>query len=157
MRIIFDMDGTIANLYKVENWLDKLRAEDASPYVEAEPMWDMALMCELLTKVKSCGHQIAVVSWLSKESTLEYNRATRKAKRDWLRAQGLYELMDEIHLVKYGTPKSKYLDASTINFVLDDSNDVAKDVGRKTNTIRVNPETTDLIEFLASLVNREEE
>ena len=30
--ICFDMDGTIADLYAVPNWLDKLRAEDASPY-----------------------------------------------------------------------------------------------------------------------------
>lgn len=29
--ICFDMDGTIADLYAVPNWLDKLRAEDASP------------------------------------------------------------------------------------------------------------------------------
>ena len=33
MRTIwFDMDGTIANLYGVDNWLDKLHASDASPY-----------------------------------------------------------------------------------------------------------------------------
>ena len=38
--IYFDMDGTIADLYNVENWLPKLRAEDASPYVEAEIMVD---------------------------------------------------------------------------------------------------------------------
>lgn len=156
MRIIFDMDGTIADLYHVENWLDKLRAEDASPYTDAAPMWDMELMRELLNSIKSCGHELVVVSWLFKESTLDYNRATRKAKRDWLRTQELYELMDEIHLVKYGTPKSKYLSTETINFVLDDSMEVAKDVCRKANTIHVNPETTDLIEFLASLINEEE-
>ena len=28
MRICFDMDGTIANLYGVENWLEYLIAED---------------------------------------------------------------------------------------------------------------------------------
>ena len=38
--IYFDMDGTIADLYNVENWLPKLRAEDASPYIEAEIMVD---------------------------------------------------------------------------------------------------------------------
>ena len=29
--ICFDMDGTIADLYAVPNWLEKLRAYDASP------------------------------------------------------------------------------------------------------------------------------
>lgn len=31
MRICFDMDGTIANLYGVENWLDYLINKDTYP------------------------------------------------------------------------------------------------------------------------------
>ena len=31
MMIWFDMDGTIANLYGVENWLPMLRAYDPTP------------------------------------------------------------------------------------------------------------------------------
>lgn len=38
MRIIVDMDGTIANLYHYPNWLERIRAHDASPYREAKPM-----------------------------------------------------------------------------------------------------------------------
>ena len=34
-QIWFDMDGTLADLYGVENWLEKLRASDPSPYAEA--------------------------------------------------------------------------------------------------------------------------
>ena len=33
--IYFDMDGTIANLYAVENWLDMLRAFNPTPYEQA--------------------------------------------------------------------------------------------------------------------------
>ena len=52
MRTIWwDMDGTIANLYAVENWLPKLRAEDASPYMEAEVMWNMSQLARLMNKV----------------------------------------------------------------------------------------------------------
>ena len=36
--VYFDMDGTIANLYNVEGWESKLRAEDASPYADASPL-----------------------------------------------------------------------------------------------------------------------
>ena len=39
MTIYFDMDGTIANLYAVENWLPKLRNKDESPYAEAKMNW----------------------------------------------------------------------------------------------------------------------
>ena len=30
--LVFDMDGTIANLYAVENWLEDLRSENPRPY-----------------------------------------------------------------------------------------------------------------------------
>ena len=36
--IYFDMDGTIANLYGVIDWLPKLHNSDASPYMEAKPL-----------------------------------------------------------------------------------------------------------------------
>ena len=51
--IYFDMDGTIANLYGVENWLPLLRSCDASPYVNALPMLDMAKLWSLLNGTKS--------------------------------------------------------------------------------------------------------
>ena len=82
--ICFDMDGTIADLYAVPNWLDKLRAEDASPYAEAAPMWDMKALREVLLKLIDKGYEIRIISWLSKDSTEEYKTAVRKAKREWL-------------------------------------------------------------------------
>lgn len=83
--ICFDMDGTIADLYAVPNWLDKLRAEDASPYAEAAPMWDMKALREVLLRLIDKGYEIRIISWLSKDSTEEYKTAVRKAKREWLK------------------------------------------------------------------------
>lgn len=103
--IVFDMDGTLANLYKVNNWLEKLRAFDSSPYADAAPIYSMVAINRLITSLKAAGFRIAVTSWLSKESTPEYDVATRKAKREWLEKYGFP--YDEIHLVKYGTPKAK--------------------------------------------------
>lgn len=47
--INWDMDGTIANLYSVPDWLEKLRAEDPSPYLDADPMCDMKNLPKRLT------------------------------------------------------------------------------------------------------------
>lgn len=146
MNFIFDMDGTIADLYHVENWLPKLRAYDPSPYKEAVPMWDMDRLSAVLEALQALGHTVTVVSWLSKESTIEYNRATRAAKRAWLREQGFP--FDEIHLVKYGTPKSKFSKSNAINIFFDDSEEVAKEVSKRAGTIRINPEKIDIVEFL---------
>ena len=52
MTIYFDMDGTIANLYSVENWLEKLRSEDATPYEEAKPLIRLATLARLLNKLQ---------------------------------------------------------------------------------------------------------
>lgn len=145
MNFIFDMDGTIADLYHVENWLSKLRAFDASPYVEAEPMWNMDKLCGILDALRDMGHTVTVVSWLSKESTLEYNRSVRAAKRKWLKETEFP--FDEIHLVKYGTPKSKYMKPG-INIFFDDSEDVAKEVHNRPGAIRINPEKINIMEFL---------
>lgn len=35
----FDMDGTIANFYGVDGWLDCLTAHDPRPYAVAEPLF----------------------------------------------------------------------------------------------------------------------
>ena len=85
MTIYFDMDGTIADLYGVEDWLDKLKNEDASPYAEATPMLNFRKFAKLLNAVQHRGYEIGIISWLSKEATPDYDKAVRKAKKYWLR------------------------------------------------------------------------
>ena len=103
--LVFDMDGTIADLYKVENWLEQIRDFSARPYEIAKPMYDMDTLVTLVDLLKTQGWTIAITSWLSMESTKEFDKVVRKAKKEWLdRYKFPY---DEIHLVKYGTTKAK--------------------------------------------------
>ena len=53
--LCFDMDGTIADLYGVENWLNDLRNENARPYRVAKPIYDMDTLNFLLDALKSQG------------------------------------------------------------------------------------------------------
>lgn len=102
--LVFDMDGTIANLYGVENWLADLRQENPRPYIVAEPMYDMEVLATILEMLKMNGWRIAVTSWLAKQSTKDYDAKVRLAKREWL--EKYHFPVDEIHLVKYGTTKA---------------------------------------------------
>lgn len=103
--LVFDMDGTIANLYGVENWLSLLRTESPLPYRVAEPMYDMDTLVVVLNLLKAQGWRVAVTSWLSMDSTRAYDEKVKIAKREWL---AKYDFpYDEIHLVPYGTPKSE--------------------------------------------------
>lgn len=105
MYFNFDMDGTIANLYGVENWLPKLIAHDCAPYVEARPLVNMARLAKALHKVQRKGHKIAVISWLSKDGDAAYGEAVAQTKRDWLARHLPSVKWDKIEIVAYGTPK----------------------------------------------------
>lgn len=106
-QIVWDMDGTLFDLYGVSNWLPRLRAEDVNPYFEATPMWNMVELREYLMKMREAGWKIVINSWLAKDSTKEYKKATRNAKQVMLSHWFGNNLFDEIHLVQYGTPKTK--------------------------------------------------
>ena len=108
--IYLDMDGTIANLYSVNEWLPKLRAFDPTPYAEAEPLVRMASLARLLNALQQRGDHIAIVSWLSKESNPEYDEAVTVAKMTWLQAHLPSVHFDEVVIVAYGTPKSQVVE-----------------------------------------------
>lgn len=102
--LVLDMDGTIADLYGVDNWLADLRSENPRPYREALPLYNYKVLNSLLLELKNNGWRIVVTTWLSKGSSREYDRLVREAKLEWL---DKYQLpYDEIHLVKYGTTKA---------------------------------------------------
>ena len=108
MTIWFDMDGTIADLYSVENWLPMLRAYDPTPYAEAKPLVHMSTLARLLHKAQANGYKVGVISWGSKCSTPAYDTAVTAAKVAWLRKHLPSVKWDEIHVVPYGTPKQSF-------------------------------------------------
>lgn len=119
--IFFDCDGTIANLYGVENWLSYLRAYDPTPYAQAKVMLNMSLLARYLNKLQAMDYEIGVISWLSKCSTIEYDEAVTAAKIEWLRKHLASVHFDKIHIVPYGTPKQSFM--VTENDILFDDED----------------------------------
>lgn len=105
MNFCFDMDGTIADLYSQDNWLDKLRANDASPYRDAKPMINASELAREWHELRKLGHRIIIISWCSKGGSTKYNKAVRTAKIEWLKKHNLFEEIDSVHIVAYGTPK----------------------------------------------------
>jgi hypothetical protein len=147
--ICFDMDGTIADLYGVDNWLDMLRAYDPTPYANAKPMWNMAELADILNNLRSIGVEIRIITWLSKESTTEYDNAVREAKREWLAKHGFP--YDHFHGVRYGATKAdsvrKYVNGSA--WLIDDNATVRKGwhMGET-----IDPTACDIVELLRGLL-----
>ena len=148
--ICFDMDGTIADLYGVKDWLQYLINENAYPYLVAEPLCDMKKLREVLLLLKDQGWNIRVISWLAKDSSPEYKRKVREAKLRWLTDYNFP--MDACHLVAYGTTKAncvrKYFNGQPM-ILIDDNEDV-RDGWHLGDTI--DPASTDIVEALTSLL-----
>ena len=116
--IFFDMDGTIADLYGVENWLDYLIALDALPYEIAKPLIRLNALARILNRLQKQGYKIGVISWLAKNSNTAYDEKVTRTKKEWLKKHLASVNFDEIHIVKYGTPKQTF--AKTENDILFD-------------------------------------
>ena len=108
MTIWFDMDGTIADLYGVQNWLDYLIAKDALPYEVAKPLVRLSALARVLNNLQRKGFKVGVISWLAKNSTADYDEAVTEAKLQWLNKHLASVEFDEINIVKYGTPKQTF-------------------------------------------------
>ena len=105
MKIWFDMDGTIADLYAVTDWLPSIIARDTRPYEIAKGIGNLALIARLLNAVQKNGHEIGIISWGAKNAENWYNTAVETAKREWLARHFKSVKWNEIKVVEYGTNK----------------------------------------------------
>ena len=119
ITINFDMDGTIADLYGVENWLEMLIAEDTTPYAEAIPLLRLSALAKRLNNLQKQGYELAIISWLSKSGTDEYNEAVTAVKMAWLKKHLPSVNWDRITIVPYGTPKQNFC-GSPLDILFDD-------------------------------------
>ena len=119
ITINFDMDGTIADLYGMTNWLECLNNEDTTPYEVAKPLLHFATFARVLHNLQKKGYQVAIISWLSKYGTDEYNRAVTEAKIKWLAKHLPSVEWDKITIVPYGTPKQNFCN-SPLDILFDD-------------------------------------
>lgn len=104
----FDMDGTIADLYGVEGWLEALKAEETYPYEQAGTLVNMAQLAKLLHKLQAVGYGIGIISWTSKCGSDLYNGQVALTKMCWLHKHLPSVSWDEIRIVAYGTPKQTF-------------------------------------------------
>jgi hypothetical protein len=82
----------------------------------------------------------------------QYTREVKKVKIDWLQKNGFP--YDEVHVVKYGTPKSNYIKGD-LSILIDDNekirNDFLKSTRGKERRV-INAETATLLKDLVDLL-----
>lgn len=149
--IVWDMDGTMADLYGVDGWLEMLRNENPLPYEIAKPLWDMERLANIIRGLQAIGVEQRIVTWLSMDSSEEYKREVRTAKREWLEQFDFP--FDHFHGVQYGATKAdsvrKFLADDETAILIDDSAKVRKGwhLGET-----VDPTEINVIDFLETLL-----
>jgi hypothetical protein len=100
------MDGTIVDLYGVDNWLGKLRSEDFSPYEIAKPLVDLKELSCLLNELQDMGSKIGIITWGSKFSSEKFVEKVKIAKEQWLHNNMPDVKFDEFVVMDYSCNKA---------------------------------------------------
>lgn len=108
--IYFDMDGTIADLYGVTDWLPMLMNSDSTPYKIAKPLIKLNVLARKLNQLQRKGYKLGIISWLCKGGNNKYNRDVMIEKVNWLHRHLKSVNWNEIRIVEYGVPKHKVVD-----------------------------------------------
>ena len=147
--LVFDMDGTIADLYAVTDWLENIIAENVRPYAIAEPMYNMNKLVNVINRLKENGWRVAIVSWTSKHGSKEYNKEVRRVKKEWLDRYNFP--YDELHVIKYGTPKS-YCMRKTGGFqILFDDEEPNRKAWRNGSTVNANEDIYKILKNMLTI------
>lgn len=146
----WDMDGTIADLYGVEDWMKMLDACDSTPYKVAEALVDMYELWCVLEMFRTAGWTINIISWNSRSGDTAYHKEVRKAKVEWLEGMGILGCFDHIHVVKHGKPKN-YIAKG----ILVDDNKEVRQRWENAGGITVDPTVTNFLDILMDMLKEE--
>lgn len=99
------MDGTIADLYSVDGWLNDIENERIDPYKNACPLLDLRALSQSLNRLIERGYEINIVSWIARDASKNYSKEIILAKREWLSNYLGSVHFSNIDILPYGSPK----------------------------------------------------
>lgn len=81
IKVYLDMDGTIADLYNEENWLEKLQKEDKKVFLNAKPMITEKKLKKFFP---SDRYELTILSMTPKNASKKYIANVIDQKNQWL-------------------------------------------------------------------------
>ena len=116
--IYLDMDGTIADLYGIKNWLDGLINEVEGLFLNCEPLITEK---ELLKFFPSEIYELRICSMTPLNATREYCQVVIDEKNQWL--DKYFPSITHRVYMKYGTNKNL---KNSANHILIDDNETIR-------------------------------
>ena len=121
--IFFDLDGTVYPLYQQPAWLDRITTlADPSVYAVEDTLVSAVKLNETLIALVHAGYSIGVISWLAGGASPEYAKASRTAKREYVKK--FLPMVTEMHIVAFGTPKHRTIRNNPAAILVDDNAEV---------------------------------
>lgn len=120
-KIFFDMDGTVADLYNFDGWLEALKC-DTSIFRELSPLVDMTALIGFMKEM--WGHtEFGIITWTPMEASYKFHQECAEDKIRWIQTHMAY--ITTFTALPYGTPKQDIgLDMEDINILIDDNPEI---------------------------------
>ena len=118
-HIIFDLDGTLYDLYNIDNWLEKIESESPSVFTEGRALVNMNKLNKKIAFFQKMGCTFSVVTWLPMGATEKYKKECYSAKMNWCREN--LPTIPEINIIDYGIGKHLYRKKDKVNYLIDDN------------------------------------
>jgi hypothetical protein len=133
IKIYFDLDGTVYDLYNIPNWLEILRNENPDVYIMGKKLFSDELYKVAATLMRY-GVKFGVITWGSMVASPEFEIESENAKRQWVNEN--LPFVESFVYQQYGTPKQQAIKNRTKNDILiDDNSEVLKVwINNKTRT-----------------------
>lgn len=119
ITIYLDLDGTVYDLYNIEQWEEKLRAEQPNMYNQNRPLFTPRIHI-IVSALLRFGVKFHVITKLSKTATKNYAELTSEEKRSWVRNN--LPFVSNVSTIPYADHKSNYIRRKDEeNILIDDS------------------------------------
>ena len=124
ITINFDLDGTLYDLYGLENWLSLLRNEQEGAFTLSFPLFG-AEFYVIISNLLAKGVIFNVITWLPMGASKEYEEICTREKREW--CKNFLPFITNFTAQPYGVPKQKGIvkNAQT-EILIDDNIEVCK-------------------------------
>lgn len=117
----FDLDGTLADLYNSENWLENLENEKSGVFLKLPLLLDADAFKRWAVERLAIGDKIEVITWLPRGASDEYERICADEKTEWVKKH--FPFISEIHCLSYGVPKQYAIKKRSALMILIDDNE----------------------------------
>ena len=127
IKCVFDLDGTIFDLYNRPNWLSMLENEQEEVFAEYGDNngWlsyiNRISFNEAVTALMmEFGVEFEVITWLPMQASPEYEERCRQKKTEWVKKN--LPFVSAINCVSYGLPKQNFIKKRAQRMILFDDN-----------------------------------